>query len=334
MQSECTEDIFAYMSSCTGSKSTFGEEPFTKQRTLVSDVGLTDCISHSYGRTNGSYINTRKVCDVMVPVLKEVKKRLSRTGIYLDEEDIETFELNDTKDRVHREGIRALSLGNLSYGMISFSDDELFFQLHPNKYTWKVKAQEMYGFEHLDVFNKAFSLRCGRQPCEYMSYFSDVVDGNGPAVLPAFIRKGLINDRMDDYMRRLNAFVMMNQNGHYPALCLPCLLHKQVGNRFSKRLTYDPMRPQLNPFTVIDLENKPDEAGTSRARFIENYIKQCQESNVCGSDLYVKDNMSYYLTRLPFRDIEICVSKEDEHYVPENDYIVRWRRRVTNEINE
>ena len=106
-------------------------------------------------------------------------------------------------------------------------------------------------------------------------------------------------------------------------------------NRFTERLSYDPDRPQLNPFTVVDLgnESKPghranrrrQHAGiTSHAEFTEKYIQECKGGRGVGwqSDLYEATERSYYLPRLPFSDIRIIY---DEHDTYNGGYTVRWR---------
>ncbi len=244
-----TDNIFAFMSGCTGHKHTFGHEPFTSRRTVVADVGLTDCISHKINEkgnnaTDGGNrcINTRKVCDVMLPLLRKTESCLTRTGIFLDETDMELFHLNEDGTPAKGEPtdgnvMKALSLGTLFYGMLSFSDEEVLFQLHPNKNAWNLKGQEMYGFEFAEMFTKAFSPRCAMPSCVYQSYFPEVRIGmaGGPAVLPMFVRKGLINE-VPDYMRQLSGYWAVQQQGAYPLMCLPCLLLKQIHNRFTERL--------------------------------------------------------------------------------------------------
>ena len=342
-----TDNIFAFMTACTGHKNTFGHEPFTRQRTLVSDVGLTDSVSHKSIRKGKDVpdgvapcISTRQVCDVMLPLLRKREQCLPRTGIFLDEDDMEMFELD--ADGTPAKGkpadsnvIKALSLGTLFYGMLSLSDEEILFQLHPNKNVWNIKGQEMYGFQYADTFAKVFSLRCAMSSCTYSSYFPQVRVGveGGPAVLPMFVRKGLINE-MPGYMRQLSGFLLVQQQGAYPLMCLACLLLKQIHNRFTERLSFDPERPQLSPFTVVDLErqsktqtvnNLETTAGiTSCPGFTEKYIERCKEGQAVGwqSDLYEENERSYYLTRLPFEDIEIIKDQCDTY---NGGYIVRWR---------
>lgn len=340
------DPIFTFMSVCTGHKNTFGNEPFTGQKTVVSDVGLTDCISHERilkGKKDGSddekrCITTRKVCDVMLPLLKKMGPCLPRTGIFLDEDDMELFELNAdgthaTGDQPDSDGMKALSLATLFYGMLSFSDQEVLFQLHPNKRAWNLKGREMYGFAFAEMFDEAFSLSCAMPSCVYQSYFPHV-GGGGPAVLPMFVRKGLINE-MDEYTRKLGGLLAVQKQGAYPLMCLPCLLLKQIHNRFTERLLFDPDRPQLRPFTVIDLERGgesevedtklPPRAGmTSRARFIDQCIERCKADQAVGwqNDLYEDNQRSYYMPRLPFKDIEI-VNNEDDTY--NGRYTVRWK---------
>jgi len=338
------------MSTCTGHKHTFGTEPFTGRRTLVSDVGLTDSVCHkdienkkSLSDKRSQCITTRKVCDVMLPLLRKTMVQLPRTGIFLDEEDMDLFELDmDSTPTIGHPTcgliMKALSLGTLFFGMISLSDEEVLFHLHPNKNAWKVKGQEIYGFNHKDIFDKAFSFYCAMPSCMYRSYFPDVVigkEGGGPAVLPLFIRKGLVNE-VPGYMRQLSLFLSMPGQGAYPLMCLPCLLLKQIHNRFTERLSFDPERPQLNPFTVVDLEREsrhvsgkrkptPAAAGiTSCPGFTERYIKLCKKGHVSGwqSDLCDAKNRCYYLTKLPFEEIEIKHDKNDTY---NGGYTVCWR---------
>jgi hypothetical protein len=337
------DDVFAFLSTSTGYKQTYGEEPFTNKRTVVSDVGLTDRVSHesiekgNYATEGGNpCITTRQVCNVMLPLLRKTEPHLPRTGIFLDEEDMKLFELDADgtpakEEPVGRNVLNALSLGNLYFGMILFSRDEILFQLHPNKNAWKLKGQEMYGFETAGVFDEAFSLSCAMPSCRYFSYFPQVGLA-APAVLPMFIRKGLIN-RVPQYIRLLSVFVKFKQQGAYPLMCLPCLLMKQIHNRFTERLSFDPSRPQLSPFTVVDLEkdfqseerdDKSDSitGTTSSSSFTTRYIERCKKGVGCQSDLYEDNDHSYYMTRLPFGDIEIA---NDYHGKYNGGYTVQWR---------
>jgi hypothetical protein len=343
------DNIFTFMSACTGHKNTFGHEPFTGRRTVVSDVGLTDSVSHKSIEKGNAVpdITTRQVCDAMLPLLRQTEPCLPRTGIFLDEDDMDKFELDADGTPAKGEPtdsniMKALSLGTLFYGMLSFSDEEVLFQLHPNKSTWKLKGKEMYGFECAEVFANTFSLRCAMPSCMYRSYFPQVKVGmeGGPAVLPMFVRKGLINE-VPEYMRQLSLFLVVQRQGAYPLMCLPCLLLKQIHNRFTERLSFDPDRPQLSPFTVVDLErgSKPEEgdnnpmttAGiTSRPGFTDKYIDRCKRGEAVGwqSDLYEENERSYYMTRLPFGDIEIINDHRDTH---NGGYIVRWRDGSSNQ---
>lgn len=333
------DNVFAFMSACTGHKQTFGNEPFTNRRTVVSDIGLTDNLSHMSIKeghdVEDQCITTRQVCNVMLPLLQDTAPCLPRTGIFLDEDDMEMFELNANGTPGKEEPItskvtKALSLGTLFYGMISLSNEEVIFQLHPNKRTWNLKGKEMYGFQYAGKFDKLFSLCCAMTCCTYKSYYPQVGIKKGPAILPMFVRKGLINE-VPEYMRQLSVFLDVQQQRAYPLMCLPCLLLKQLHNRFTERLSFDPDRPQLNPFTVIDLEREgtskpePKAAGiTSRPGFTDKYIERCKKTKVNGwqSDLYEGNDRSYYLTKLPFNDIEIINNHRDTH---NGGYIVRWR---------
>lgn len=341
-----TDSIFAFMSSCTGRKHAFGQEPFTQQRTIVSDVGQTDSISRTCTRNANeeeSCITANQVSRVMLPLLWKRKPCLPRTGIFLQEEDMNMFQLdvNGSPAQEATSGQRAmnaLSLGSLFFGIISFSDEELFFHVHPNKRAWHIKAQEMYGFERADMFTKVFSLSCAMPSCRYWTYFPEVRDGmrGGPAVLPKFVRQGLINEE-PHFIRMLSVFLQVQEQGGYPLMCSPCLLEKQLHNRFTERLYYDPERPQLKPFTVVDLESESNQSvtdvednrettvgTTSRPKFIEKYIERCKKEQAVGwqSDLYEENRRSYYLPRLPFPDIEII---RDHNSSPNGGYIVRWR---------
>lgn len=363
------DNIFAFMSACTGHKNTFGHEPFTGRRTVVSDVGLTDGVSHGSCIEKGgnardpsdpsttttsitaSTTNTRQVCDATLPLLRKTGPNLPRTGIFLDEDDMEMFELNADGtpakgDTTGSNVMRALSLGTLFYGMLSLSDAEILFQLHPNKSAWHLKGREMYGFGCAQVFTDAFSLRCAMPTCMYRSYFPHVAlatSGGGPAVLPMFVRRGLVNE-VPQYMRQLSAFLSVQQTTKcaYPLMCLPCLLVRQIHNRFTERLSFDADRPQLSPFTVVDLEREngleegdskpttttagaPASVGiTSRPSFADKYIERCKKGQADGwqGDLYELNERSYYLTRLPFHEIEIINDNRATH---SGGYVVRWR---------
>lgn len=341
------DEIFSFMSACTGHKHAFGCEPFSGAKTLVSDIGLTDIVSHRSIRNGnnipGACMDTTQVCDTMLPLLQKIQPGLPRTGIFIDDEDMEMFEFN--VDAARAEGgalegkvMDALSLGTLFYGMISFSNEELLFHLHPNKNAWGIKGQEMYGVEYADMFAKIFSLSCGVPSCRYWTYFPDVRgrERGGPAILPKFVREGLIEYEVTYYIRLLSVFLeVQQQQGGYPLMCAPCLLEKQMHNRFTERLSYDPERPQLNPFTVVDLglergpvhidSGRTQTAGvTSHAEFTEKYIQECKRGKGVGwqSDLYEDTDRSYYLPRLPFSDIRIIY---DKHNTYNGGYTVRWR---------
>ena len=334
-----SDSIFAFMSSCTGHKHGFGQEPFTKQKTLVSDVGLTDNISHDCSRDTRLPITTSKVTRAMLPLLWKTNPLLPRTGIFLDEDDMKMFQLATDGTPAQQESsgqriMKALSLGTLFFGMISLSDDELFFHLHPNKRAWHIKAQEMYGFEWTDMFTNIFALSCTMPSCRYWTYFPDVRQEmkGGPAILPKFVREGLVN-KEEDFIRLVSVFLDVQREGSYPLMCVPCLLEKQLHNRFTERLYFDHERPQLNPFTVVDLvnENETDEndrstitGHTSCASFTEKYIERCKREQATGwqTDLYENTTRSYYLPRLSFSDIEIVSEYKSSH---NGGYIVRYR---------
>lgn len=346
------DSLFAFMSSCTGHKHTFGQEPFTKQRTVVSDVGLTDSISHkSTGEANDaanevkSCITTNQVSKIMVPLLRKTKPCLPRTGIFLDEEDMEMFQLaadgTPVKEATSGEKVmKALSLGTLFFGMIRFSDEELFFHLHPNKRVWYIKAQEMYGDDWKDLFTEVFSLSCAMPSCRYWTYFPGVRDGmsGGPVILPKFVREGLIKEEQE-FIRLLSVFLQVQKTGGYPLVCAPCLLEKQLHNRFTERLYFDPERPQLNPFTVVDFERESNKANastigiTSSQYFTKKYIERCKKEQAVGwqSDLYEDARRSYYLPRLPFSDIEIISDPSSSH---NGGYTVRWRNGIAKESDQ
>lgn len=345
------DNIFSFMSASTGHKHAFGREPFSGHRTLVSDIGLTDFISHGNTRKAntipGPCMGTTQVCGTMLPLLHKILPGLPRTGLFLDEEDMDMFELSADATGAGRrakglniEGkvMEALSLGTLFFGMISFSNDELLFHLHPNKKAWEIKGHEMYGVECAGILAKIFSLSCGVPSCRYWSYFPEVRRGEdgGPVILPKFVREGLIEYEASEYMRLLSVFLgVQQQQGGYPLMCAPCLLEKQMQNRFTERLSYDPERPQLNPFTVVDLgnESRPGNVDKSRCQlagitshpeFTEKYIHECKKGDRVGwqSDLYEENERSYYMPRLPFSNIRIIY---DQHNTYNGGYTVCWR---------
>lgn len=313
----------------------------------MSDVGLTDTISHTnikkgnYVAQNvDSCITTKEVCNVMLPFLRQTGPCLPRTGIILDEEDMNMFNLSANGNPVevvasNDKVMEALSLGTLFFGMLSFTDDELFFNLHPNKRAWHIKGQEMYGFEWADLFSKTFALFCAMPSCRYWTYFPHIRGEarGGPAVLPKFVREGLIQEE-GDFIRLLSAFHNVTEQGMYSLMCIVCLLEKQMHNRFTERLSYNRDRPQLHPFTVVDFESENSTEGrdevhsivgnTSSSRFTDKYIKRCTKEQAVGwqSDLYEDTERSYYIPRLPFSDIEIIIDDTHPH---KGGYIVRWR---------
>ena len=166
----------------------------------------------------------------MLPLLWKTKPFLPRKGIFLDEDDMKMFQLATDGTHAPEESsggriMKALSLGTLFFGMISLSDDELFFHLHPNKRAWHIKAQEMYGFEWTDMFTKIFALSCTMPSFTYWTYFREVRQEmkGGPAILPNFVREGLVNQE-EDFIRLVYVFLEVQRQGSYPSMWATSLL--------------------------------------------------------------------------------------------------------------
>ena len=317
--------VFEFLTMTSGEKVCIDKEPLTGKRTLVTSTGLTDDIFNADVQEEDRIDSTR-VCHTMLPFLRQVSQNVVRKGILMSDEDKSKFELDDVDPDANVEGkvMSALSLGGLMYGMITLTDDEVLFMLHPTRMEWIRKGQELYGLQCESMLKKALQLKCAVPSCKYVhTYYPHLFNSKdnimltGPAVLPKFIREGLM-DHSHVFLSHLNLFNAYVETPHaYPLLCLPCLMSKQMTNMFSARLTFDSNHPQLTPFTIVELLRDSNIKEGEGCTFIQRYIKKCRDLDgvTFNSDLYeVGAENKYLLQRMPFRDFEISFDQSENLY--------------------
>lgn len=354
--------IFDFMTVAYGEKCTFDREPFAGKRTIVSSIGSKESISHC--DNSRAAFTTSKVYDRMIGFLKDIKERLPHSSVRMNDRDMREFDALFEEDAnrhnegdgtaeedrgnadIAKEAADSLAIGLLQYGLISFSDDDIMFYLHPNKAEWVSKGQDMYGDNCARVLETAFHLRCTSPDCAYTNIYYPHVRcdrgaeptveepaGGGPVVLPIFIRDGLM-DLREDFVEEVATFNnYVSENPHlFPLMCLPCLMGKQMRNAFNARISPSSSTegyPQLQYFTIVDLLENTTEwkrRTPTENRFMQTFIHNCEEVQKSSSryDLYEAWSGSLYtLPRLPFEDIEIV---SDDASL--SRYNVRWKEGV------